>query len=95
MAVTFEPAGDLDDQIAQAVEAQMEAIVEEVRSMVDSLVVFPGNRSQPVDSSRVSDKTWRVELGSPVGLIEEFGGTYSSPKAPLRRGCEAVGLDVA
>ncbi len=92
---TFELAGDIDDQIAEAVEAQMEAIVEDVRSTVDALVVFPGNRSQPVESSRVSDKTWRVELGSPVGLIEEFGGTYSSPKAPLRRGAEAVGLDVA
>lgn len=95
MAVTFEPAGDFDEQIGQAVEAQMETIVEEVRGMVDSLVEFPGNRSQPVESSRVSDKTWRVELGSSVGLIEEFGGTYSAPRAPLRRGAEAVGLDVA
>lgn len=91
---TFEPAGDFEAQILAAIEPQMEAIVEEVRSMVDELVVFPGNRSRPVDSSRVSDTTWRVELGSSVGLIEEFGGTYSSPKAPLRRGAEAVGLEV-
>ncbi len=92
---TFEPAGDIEAQAVEAAEAQIEAIVEDVRSTVESFVVFPGERSLPVDSSRVSDTTWRVELGSPVGLIEEFGGTYSSPKAPLRRGAEAVGLEVA
>lgn len=93
MAGTFEP-GDIEVAVLEAVEAQMEEIVETVRSNVDAFVVFPGNRSQPVESSRVSDRVWRVELGSPVGLIEEFGGTFSSPKAPLRRGAEAAGLDV-
>lgn len=92
---TFEAAGDIEAAVLEAIEDQMEAIVEDVRSMVDSLVEFPGNRSQPVESSRVSDRTWRVELGSSVGLIEEFGGTYSAPKAPLRRGAEAAGLEVS
>ncbi len=92
---TFVPSADLEAQMAQAAEPQLESIVEDVRSTVESLVVFPGNRSKPVDKSRVSETTWRVELGSPVGLIEEFGGTYSSPKAPLRRGAESVGLEVA
>lgn len=92
---TFVPSADLEAQMAQAAEPQLESIVEDVRSTVDSLVVFPGNRSKPVDKSRVSETTWRVELGSSVGLIEEFGGTYSSPKAPLRRGAESVGLEVA
>jgi len=91
---TFEPAGDFEDQIREAVADQIETIVGEVRDTAEALVEFPGERSKPVESSRVSDTTWRVELGN-IGVIEEFGGTYSAPKAPLRRACEATGLELS
>lgn len=90
---TFEPAGDIVEQLAEAIRPQMEEIVEEVRSTADAFVEFPGERSRPVESEQVSDTAWRVSLGN-IGVIEEFGGTYSAPKAPLRRACEATGLTV-
>lgn len=91
---TFEPAGDFEDQIREAVADQMETIVEQVRDTAEAFVEFPGERSKPVESEKVSDSTWRVSLGN-IGVIEEFGGTYSAPKAPLRRACEATGLELS
>mgnify|MGYP000196157295 CR=1 FL=1 len=91
---TFEAAGDFEDQIREAVSDQMETIVEQVRDTAEAFVEFPGERSKPVESEKVSDSTWRVSLGN-IGVIEEFGGTYSAPKAPLRRACEATGLELS
>jgi hypothetical protein len=91
---TFEAAGDFEDQIREAVSDQMETIVEQVRDTAEAFVEFPGERSKPVESEKVSDSTWRVSLGN-LGVIEEFGGTYSAPKAPLRRACEATGLELS
>lgn len=91
---TFEPAGDFEDQIREAVADQMETIVEQVRDTAEAFVEFPGERSKPVESEKVSDSTWRVSLGN-IGVIEEFGGTHSAPKAPLRRACEATGLELS
>lgn len=91
---TFEAAGDFEDQIREAVADQMETIVEQVRDTAEAFVEFPGERSKPVESEKVSDSTWRVSLGN-IGVIEEFGGTYSAPKAPLRRACEATGLELS
>lgn len=91
---TFEPAGDFEAQIIEAVSAQIDEIVEGVRSTAEGFVEFPGERSKPVESERVSDTTWRVSLGN-IGVIEEFGGTYSAPKAPLRRAVESSGLELS
>lgn len=95
MAATFEPAGDFDAVMVEAVVEQMEAVTETVRGIAEANVIFPGRRSLPVESQRTSEKTWQVELKGGIGLIEEFGGTYSAPKAPLRRACEAAGLEFA
>ena len=67
---------------------------QQVRDTAEAFVEFPGERSKPVESEKVSDSTWRVSLGN-IGVIEEFGGTYSAPKAPLRRACEATGLELS
>lgn len=91
---TFEPAGDIEAQVLDAVGDRMDEIVEEVRSTAEAFVEFPGERSKPVESSKVSRTTWRVSLGN-IGVIEEFGGTYSAPKAPLRRSVEANGLSLS
>lgn len=90
----FEPAGDFEQVIRDAVSAQMDETVESVRSTAEAFVEFPGQRSKPVESERVSSETWRVSLGN-IGIIEEFGGTHSAPKAPLRRAVEANGLTLA
>lgn len=92
---TFVASADLEAQMVEAAADQIDAVVEDLRSTVESLVEFPGMRSLPVESSRQGPSTWRVELMGAVGVIEEFGGTYSSPKAPLRRGVESSGLDWA
>ena len=92
---TFEPSGDFEAQMLEAAAPQLEVVVEDLRSTVESLVEFPGQRSLPVESSSQGPGRWRVELMGAVGVIEEFGGTYSSPKAPLRRGVESSGLEWA
>lgn len=91
---SFTP-GDIQSAVAEAIESQMVETVEAVRTTADAYIVFPGARSTPVNSTRNGPVSWRVELGGGIGVIEEFGGTYSAPKAPLRRACEANGLTLS
>ena len=91
---TFEPAADLEDQIRELVRDQVREVAEEIAGNAEANITFPGGRSGPVEVQD-TERGCTVGLMGPFGHIEEWGSVNSGPKAPLRRGVEAAGVEFA
>ena len=92
MAGSFEPGGDFDDTVREAVKDQVREASEEIGSACEGNIIFPGGRSGPVEVSD-TDRGCTVAMTGPFAHIEEWGSARSSPRAPLRRAVEASGLE--
>ena len=92
MAGSFEPSGDFDDQVREAVREQVREVSEEIGSACEGNIGFPGARSNPVEVSD-TDRGCTVAMTGPFAHIEEWGSVRSGPRAPLRRAVEASGLE--
>lgn len=92
MAGTFEPAGDLEEQVRELVAPFVMEKADEIAGTASANVTFPGSRSGPAEASP-SDKGATVALTGPFAHLEEWGSINNGPTAPLRRAVEASGLE--
>ncbi len=89
---TFEPAGDLEDQLREAVKDQVAEICEDIAANAEANLVFPGSKSGPV-IVLTSGLNFAVSNVGPMGHLDEWGSVNNPPYAPLRRAVEASGLE--
>lgn len=92
MAGTFEPAGDMEDVVRDAVADQVRAAADDIAGNAEANITFPGGRTGPVEVSD-TDRGAQVGLMGPFAHIEEWGSVNNAPFAPLRRAVEASGLE--
>lgn len=89
---TFEPSGDLEDQVRELVQPFVMEKADEIGGNCEANITFPGARSGPVEVTG-TDRGATVAMTGPFAHIEEWGSANSGPKAPLRRAVEASGLE--
>lgn len=89
---TFEPAGDLEDQIREAVKDQVAEMCEDIASNAEANLVFPESKSGPV-IVLTNGLNFAVSNVGPMGHLDEWGSVNNPPYAPLRRAVEASGLE--
>lgn len=92
MAATFEPSGDLEDQIREAVRDQVQEMCEEIADNANANLVFPSSKSGPV-IVLTNGPNFAVSNVGPMGHMDEWGTINNPPYAPLRRAVEASGLE--
>lgn len=92
MAGSFEPAGDLDEQVRELVTEQVREVCEDIASACDANIRFPGSKAGPVEVA-ASERGFTVAMTGPFAHLEEWGSINNSPFAPLRRAVEASGLE--
>lgn len=89
---TFEASADLEAQVRELVQPFVLEAAEEVGSVCEANVTFPGGRSGPVEVA-ASERGATVAMTGPFAHIEEWGSVNNGPFAPLRRAVEASGLE--
>lgn len=90
MGATFEPAGDIDDVVREAVKDQIREVAEGIAQEAQANISFPGARSGPVTVEE-SDRGFTVAMQGPFAHIEEWGSINNGPQAPMRRAAYASG----
>ena len=89
---TFEPAGDMEDQMMELVRPQVMEKADEIAGNCEGNIGFPGGRSGPVEVTE-TERGATVAMTGPFAHIEEWGSVNNGPQAPLRRAVEASGLE--
>ena len=92
MAGSFEPGGDFDDTVREAVKDQVAEICEDIADAANGNLVFPGSKSGPV-LVLTNGPNFAVSNVGPFGHLDEWGSVNNPPYAPLRRAVEASGLE--
>lgn len=92
MAFTLNPG--FQAELLEELRPRVREVAEEVASICEANIVFPGGRSGPVEVTD-TDTGCTVAMTGPFGHIEEWGSANSNPKAPLRNAVHSVGLDFA